>query len=111
MDGFSWDNIDLVIGGSPCQDLSIAKQDRKGLQGERSGLFWRFVEILQKAKPKYFLLENVASMKDKDRDTISSILGVEPIMINSALVSAQQRKRYYWTNIYGLLPLMINRYF
>lgn len=104
VDGFSWDNIDLVIGGSPCQDLSIAKQDRKGLQGERSGLFWRFVEILQKAKPKYFLLENVASMKDKDRDTISSILGVEPIMINSALVSAQQRKRYYWTNIWTTTP-------
>lgn len=104
VDGFSWDNIDLVIGGSPCQDLSIAKQDRKGLQGERSGLFWRFVEILQKAKPKYFLLENVASMKDEDRDTISSILGVEPIMINSALVSAQQRKRYYWTNIWTTTP-------
>ena len=104
VDGFSWGNIDLVIGGSPCQDLSIAKQDRKGLQGERSGLFWRFVEILQKAKPKYFLLENVASMRDENRDTISSILGVEPIMINSALVSAQQRKRYYWTNIWTTTP-------
>ena len=93
--GFSWDSIDLVMGGSPCQDLSIAKKDRKGLEGERSGLFWTFVEILKKAKPKYFLLENVASMSDKDRDVITEIMGVEPIMINSALVSAQQRKRYY----------------
>lgn len=101
---FSWDGIDLLIGGSPCQDLSIAKQDRKGLDGERSGLFWRYVEILKKAKPKYFLLENVASMRDKDRDTISEILGVKPIMINSALMSAQQRKRYYWTNIWVTQP-------
>ena len=101
---FSWDGIDLLIGGSPCQDLSIAKQDRKGLDGERSGLFWRYVEILRKAKPKYFLLENVASMRDKDRDTISEILGVKPIMINSALMSAQQRKRYYWTNIWVTQP-------
>jgi len=96
---FSWDNIDLLIGGTPCQDLSIAKQNRKGLEGSRSGLFWRYVEIFEKAKPKYFLLENVASMKDSERDIISNILGVEPVMINSALVSAQQRKRYYWTNI------------
>lgn len=97
--GFEWDKIDLLIGGSPCQDLSIAKSDRKGLDGKRSGLFWQYVEILKKAKPKYFLLENVASMRNSDRDKISEILGVEPIMINSALVSAQQRKRYYWTNL------------
>lgn len=104
IDGFSWDSIDLLIGGSPCQDLSIAKQDRKGLEGERSGLFWTYVKILEKAKPKYFLLENVASMRDCDRDKISEILGVEPIMINSALMSAQQRKRYYWTNIWVTQP-------
>lgn len=91
--------IDLLIGGSPCQDLSIAKKGRQGLDGERSSLFFKYVEALRITKPKYFLLENVASMKQTDRDTISKILGVEPIMINSALVSAQQRKRYYWTNI------------
>ena len=91
--------IDLLIGGSPCQDLSIAKKNRQGLEGERSGLFFKYVEALKITKPKYFLLENVASMKKADRDVISEILGVEPIMINSALVSAQQRKRYYWTNI------------
>lgn len=91
--------IDLLIGGSPCQDLSIAKKDRKGLEGSRSGLFFKYVEALQTIKPKYFLLENVASMKKEDRDIITEIMGVEPIMINSALLSAQQRKRYYWTNI------------
>lgn len=90
--------VDLIIGGSPCQDLSIAKSNRKGLEGERSGLFWKFVEAVQLIKPKYFLLENVASMSQENRDIISKSLNVEPILINSALVSAQQRKRLYWCN-------------
>lgn len=91
--------IDLLIGGSPCQDLSIAKVGRKGLDGERSGLFWHYVRLLRTCKPKYFLLENVASMSKDNKQKITEALGVEPIMINSALVSAQQRKRLYWTNI------------
>lgn len=91
--------IDLLIGGSPCQDLSIAKAGRKGLEGERSGLFWHYVRLLRTCKPKYFLLENVASMSKDNKQKITEVLGVEPIMINSALVSAQQRKRLYWTNI------------
>lgn len=91
--------IDLLIGGSPCQDLSIAKVGRKGLDGERSGLFWHYVRLLRTCKPKYFLLENVASMSKDNKQKITEVLGVEPIMINSALVSAQQRKRLYWTNI------------
>ena len=90
--------IDLLIGGSPCQDLSIAGA-RKGLSGERSGLFYKFVEALEVIKPKYFLLENNASMSNDNKEIISELLGVEPIMINSALVSAQNRKRLYWTNI------------
>ena len=95
--------IDMIIGGSPCQDLSIAKQNRQGLRGERSGLFWKYVEALETIRPKYFLLENVASMKNEDRDAITATLSriypeTECIMINSALVSAQRRKRYYWTN-------------
>lgn len=95
--------VDMIIGGSPCQDLSIAKQNRQGLQGERSRLFWEYIKALTIIKPKYFLLENVASMKNEDRDAITAVLrGIYPetecIMINSALVSAQQRKRYYWTN-------------
>ena len=92
-------DIDLLIGGSPCQDLSIAKRNGKGLEGSRSSLFFKYVEALEVIKPKYFILENVASMTKENRDKITGILGVEPVMINSALVSAQQRKRYYWTNI------------
>lgn len=95
--------VDIIIGGSPCQDLSIAKQNRQGLHGERSRLFWEYIKALTIIKPKYFLLENVASMKNEDRAAITAVLrGIYPetecIMINSALVSAQQRKRYYWTN-------------
>lgn len=96
-------DVDMIIGGSPCQDLSIAKQNRQGLRGERSGLFWKYVEALEVIRPKWFLLENVASMRNEDRDAITETLRklypeTECIMINSALVSAQQRKRYYWTN-------------
>jgi len=89
-------NIDLLIGGSPCQDLSIAKKDRKGLDGERSGLFWEYVRILKEVKPKYFILENVNSMPKEAKAIITETLGVEPIMINAALVSAQNRKRLFW---------------
>jgi len=92
-------NIDLLIGGSPCQDLSIAKKDRKGLDGERSGLFWEYVRILKEVKPKYFILENVNSMPKEAKQVITETLGVEPIMINASLVSAQNRKRLFWTNI------------
>lgn len=91
--------LDLLIGGSPCQDLSIAKKDRKGLDGERSGLFWEYVRILNEVKPKYFILENVNSMPKEAKDLITKTLGVEPIMMNAALVSAQNRKRLFWTNI------------
>lgn len=94
--------IDLLLGGSPCQDLSIAKQNRQGLKGERSKLFWKYVEALNIVKPKWFIFENVASMKKEDKDIITKELGVEPIMIDSALVSAQQRKRLYWTNVPGI---------
>jgi DNA (cytosine-5)-methyltransferase 3A len=91
--------IDLLIGGSPCQDLSIAKKNREGLDGKRSGLFWEYVRILKELKPKYFVLENVNSMPKEAKEIITKTLGVEPIMINAALVSAQNRKRLFWTNI------------
>lgn len=91
--------IDLLIGGSPCQDLSIAKKGREGLAGKRSGLFYEYVRIKNELKPTWFILENVASMDNDSRDEISRIMGVEPIMINASLVSAQNRKRYFWTNI------------
>lgn len=95
--------IDLLIGGSPCQDLSIAKKDRQGIVGKRSGLFWRYVDCIKKFKPQYFLLENVASMSKEAKQLITDALGVEPIMINSALVSGQQRRRLYWTNIPNII--------
>ena len=88
--------VDLLIGGSPCQDLSIAKQGRKGLAGDRSSLFYEYVRILNDIKPKYFILENVASMPKEAKQIITETLGVEPIMINAALVSAQNRKRLFW---------------
>ena len=97
-------DIDFLIGGSPCQDLSIAKKGRKGLDGERSGLFWEYVRIKQLLKPKWFILENVASMPKKDRDIITEAMGVEPVMFNASLVSAQCRKRLFWTNIQFNLP-------
>lgn len=99
---FADKGIDLLIGGSPCQDLSIAKAGRQGLAGERSKLFWEYVRILKEAKPKYFILENVASMSKEAKAQITEIMGVEPIMIDAALVSAQQRKRLFWTNIPGV---------
>lgn len=94
--------IDMIIGGSPCQDLSNYKYDRgevSGLDGAKSGLFYDYIRILKYIKPKYFLLENVASMEDKWKNLMSEIIGVEPIMINSSLLCAAERKRYYWTNI------------
>ena len=90
--------IDLIMGGIPCQDLSIAGK-RAGLQGERSGLFYKFVEAIETIKPKYFLLENNVGMPQEAYEEISRLMGCYPIEINSALVSAQTRKRYYWTNI------------
>ena len=96
--------IDLLIGGSPCQDLSIAKKDRKGLGGDRSGLFWEYVRIKNECKPQWFVLENVASMPKADRDIITKEMGVEPVMFNASLVSAQSRKRLFWTNIPFDLP-------
>lgn len=98
------EEIDLLIGGSPCQDLSIAKKDRKGLEGDRSSLFWEYVRILKERKPKWFVLENVASMPKKDKDIITAEMGVEPVLFDAALVSAQSRRRLFWTNIPFTLP-------
>ena len=90
--------IDLLIGGSPCQDFSIANKERKGLQGLKSSLFYEYYRLLQETKPKYFLLENVL-MSDKDIAVLSELMEIIPVRINSSLVSAQLRDRLYWTNI------------
>lgn len=91
--------IDLLLGGSPCQGFSFAGK-QLNFNDPRSKLFFEFVRLLKETQPKYFLLENVR-MKKEYRDVISKLLGVEPVMIDSALVSAQSRKRLYWTNILG----------
>ena len=89
--------IDLVIGGSPCQGFSFAGK-QLAFDDPRSALFFEFVKCVKELNPKYFLLENVR-MKKEYLDIISEYMGVEPIFINSSLVSAQSRQRYYWTNI------------
>ena len=102
--------IDLIVGGSPCQGFSFAGK-QKAFKDERSALFFEFIRLLKEIKPKYFLLENVVMKKEFQQvitDEVSkiypqssngSLFGIEPIMINSALLSAQNRKRLYWTNI------------
>jgi DNA (cytosine-5)-methyltransferase 3A len=124
VDGYSLPKIDILIGGSPCQSFSFAGK-RKGMSTKdeqeiltldhylelkaegfefegQSYLFWEYMRLLNEVKPKYFLLENVM-MGEKWEKILSKAIGVKPIMINSSLVSAQNRQRLYWTNI-GLKP-------
>ena len=102
-------DFDLLVGGSPCQDLSIARSDREGLDGHESGLFYQYLELIKVKKPKYFLLENVASMNDTERDEITRCLSkasgeeIKPILISSMGFTGQIRMRYYWCN-WPILP-------
>lgn len=102
VDGHLLPKIDLLIGGSPCQGFSFAGK-QLNFEDPRSKLFFEFVRLLKECKPKFFFLENVR-MKKEYQDVISSYLGVEPVLLNSALVSAQNRQRLYWTNIPGYSP-------
>jgi len=97
LDPKDFKDVGLIIGGSPCQGFSFAGK-QLAFDDPRSALFFEFVRLLEAIKPRYFLLENVR-MKKEYLQVITDILGVEPIFINSALVSAQNRRRYYWTNI------------
>ena len=90
--------IDLLIGGSPCQDFSRANKERLGLNGSKSSLFDYYLKAFQILEPKYFILENVI-MDEYGYKYISDCLGTYPVRINSSLVSAQLRDRLYWTNI------------
>lgn len=93
-------NCDLLIGGSPCTYWSIAKRGRETeVGGEGWRLFMEYVRALRESGAKWFLYENNFSIHSKIKDAISREFGVQPLMINSALVSAQTRKRCYWTNI------------
>lgn len=94
--------IDLLIGGSPCQGFSFAGK-HLDFDDPRSKLFFEFVRLMNETKPKWFLLENVR-MKEESQDIISRYMGVQPQEINSSLVSAQNRKRLYWTNIPFTVP-------
>jgi len=97
-----WCKIDLILSGSPCQDLSAAGK-RAGINGKKSSLFFVFIEILEHIKllnPNVlFLQENVGSASKLDVGIMSRALGVYPARINSSLVTAQLRDRYYWSNI------------
>ena len=97
-----WQTIDLILSGSPCQDLSTAGK-RAGINGSKSSLFFVFVEILEHIKTLnpnvLFLQENVGSASKLDVGIMSRALGVYPVRINSKLVTAQLRDRYYWSNI------------
>ena len=96
------EEVDLMFGGSPCQGFSQANgTNAMNFEHSESRLFWEFVRLLKELRPKYFMLENVP-MKQEWAQIISDALGVDPIMINSALVSAQNRRRLYWTNIPGV---------
>lgn len=95
--------IDLLIGGSPCQDFSTAGyfykgEEEYGLKGQKSRLFYEYLRLLEETTPKYFLLENVKMRKDSE-ERLNEFLGVDGIHINSSLVSFQNRERLYWTNI------------
>lgn len=106
--------IDYLIGGSPCQDFSIAKVNniifksslavgnKYGLEGDKSKLFYEYLRLLKEINPKYFLLENVR-MKEDSKKQLDSYLGVEGRYINSIDFSFQNRPRFYWTNI-NILP-------
>ena len=97
--------IELLIGGSPCQGFSTAGKELN-FNDERSKLFFEYVRLKNELNPKYWLLENV-SMKKEFRDIISNFLGCEPVMINSSIITGQNRPRYYWTNI--IFPFPANK--
>ena len=96
INGCDLPKIDLLIGGSPCQGFSFSGK-QLNFEDPRSKLFFEFVRLVNELKPKYWLLENVV-MKKEYEQVISEYLGVQPIKINSSLVSAQNRERLYWAN-------------
>jgi len=109
LDPKDYQDVDLMLAGSPCQGFSFAGK-QLAFDDPRSALFFEFIRLLKEIKPKYFLLENVR-MKKEFLQVISEqvsecypevLFGIEPIFINSSLLSAQSRQRYYWTNIPGI---------
>jgi DNA-cytosine methyltransferase len=93
-------DVDLLIFGSPCTDLSVGKKGRKSLAGDNSKLFYLALNILKAYKPRFFLMENVASMNEESKAEITKNLGVHPVKINSRNFTGQHRERLYWCNWY-----------
>lgn len=104
---FNVGKIDLLFGGSPCQDFSILRAlnglEITGLEGTKSKLFYEYLRLLREVNPRFFLLENVR-MKKESEEQLNEYLGVRGIFINSILVSYQNRPRIYWTNIPSVIP-------
>jgi hypothetical protein len=98
INGSDLPKIDLLIGGSPCQDFSRANSVRDGLKGMKSMLFYEYVRLLEETKPTYYLLENVI-MDSLGYNTITEILGTEPVRLCGSKVSGALRDRLFWTNI------------
>ena len=103
---YQTEGIDLVIGGRPCQNFSIARgsmgtKEIEGLKGDKSKLFYEYLRILREVQPKYFLLENV-KMKKASENELNQYMGVNGLHINSELVTFAKRPRIYWTNIQGV---------
>ena len=101
--------VDLIVGGSPCQDLSQMNLKRQGLSGNKSKLIEVMFDAIRIVKPKYFLLENVNSMTQANKDIISAALGVQPVMINACFFGAQNRKRLCWCDFPLPTPTVDNR--
>jgi site-specific DNA-cytosine methylase len=93
-----FEDVDLIVAGSPCQDLSNINMNGKGLEGLKSKLFFEFIKALQIIKPRFFILENVYSMNLVSKNEISRYVGVEPVLVNSACFGSQDRKRWFWAN-------------
>ena len=90
--------VDLLVAGFPCSDLSIFKVYRKGLEGEKSSLFLEIVRCIQECSPRYFLIENVARLPVKINEELDKVFGVKGIMLDSNCCSGQNRKRMFWCN-------------
>lgn len=98
IDGLALPKIDLLIGGSPCQDFSRGNSVRSGLNGKKSKLFFEYIRLIEETNPTYFLLENVI-MESYGYNVISDLLGTRPVRICGSKVSGALRDRLYWTNI------------
>ena len=97
-----FEGFDLILAGTCCQSLSRVRIEDKGVNAGlngKSGIFYKAVEALKIIKPKWFMFENVIPSQDDDLKEMTECIGVDPILIDSALYSAQSRERYYWTNI------------